>query len=295
MRLFVAAYCVGMLWRAYPGLTIAGTTFFLLTMIVLFFALPLVRSDDVSALRLWGWWFLYAFGFVFFAMLRSFADEGRPVYYTYPIHFGQSLFGTPVSVYLQRVLPDPTRHDPFTILMVATYVSFFAVPTVVALYLGRRRPEAFSRYVIATLAMYVIGLIGFRLFPTAPPWMAARDGFIPPIYRIDALIIHPGSYAQGLHLIGANDVAAMPSIHIAQTWLAIFGLWFRGRLARVLGVLYGLTMMFTVVYLGEHWVLDVIVGFSISCVIWYLTRNLAALKWPALRRLFSRNSLPQQI
>jgi membrane-associated phospholipid phosphatase len=179
--------------------------------------------------------------------------------------------------------------------MVATYVSFFAVPTVVALYLGRRRPERFSRYVIATLAMYAIGLISFRLFPTAPPWMAARDGFIPPIYRIDALIIHPGSYAQGLHLIGANDVAAMPSIHIAQTWLAIFALWFRGRLARTLGVLYGLTMMFAVVYLGEHWVLDAIAGFALSCGIWYLTRKLAPVKLPAVRRIFMRDSLPQQI
>jgi membrane-associated phospholipid phosphatase len=125
--------------------------------------------------------------------------------------------------------------------------------------------------------------------------MAAREGYVPPIYKITSLILHPESYAQGLHLIGSNDVGAMPSIHVAETWLAIFGLWFRGRWARILGVIYGCMMMFAVVYLGEHWMIDVIAGFSLSCAIWYGTRKLAPVKWPMIRGIFVHDSLPQQV
>jgi membrane-associated phospholipid phosphatase len=291
-RLLVAGYGVLLLWRFYPGPSPIGIALFLGLMIVLFLAFPMAPSDSISMLRRWGWWSAYASGFVAFAILRSFADEGRPIYYHYPIRFGDGLFGTPASVYLQHVLPDPSRHDPFTLLMVGTYISYFVAPIAIALYLGRRRPEYFSRYVVAVLAMFVVGLVVYRLVPTAPPWMAARDGYIPPIYRVTSLVFHPDTYAQGLHLIGTNDVGAMPSIHVAETWLAIFAVWFRGRWARVLGVLYGCMMMFAVVYLGEHWVVDVIAGFALSCGIWYVTRKLAPLKWPAVRRVFSREAHP---
>jgi membrane-associated phospholipid phosphatase len=294
-RLLVAGYGVLLLWRFYPGPSPIGIAFFLGLMIVLFMALPMAPSDSISILRRWGWWSAYASGFVAFAILRSFADEGRPIYYHYPIRFGNELFGTTAPVYLQHILPDPSRHNPFALLMVVTYISYFIVPTAIALYLARRRPERFPRYVIAVSAMFVVGLAVYYLLPTAPPWMAARDGYVPPIYKITSLILHPESYAQGLHLIGSNDVGAMPSIHVAETWLAIFGLWFRGRWARILGVIYGCMMMFAVVYLGEHWMIDVIAGFSLSCAIWYGTRKLAPVKWPMIRGIFVHDSLPQQV
>jgi membrane-associated phospholipid phosphatase len=294
-RLLVAGYGILLLWRYYPGPSPIGIAFFLGLMIVLFLALPMAPSDSISTLRRCSWWFAYAAGFVAFAILRSFADDGQTVYYHYPVRFGDGLFGTPAPVYLQHVLPDPSRHDPFTLLMVATYISYFVVPTAIALYLARRRPERFPRYVIAVSIMFMVGLIAYRLFPTAPPWMASRDGYIPSIYRVTSLIFHPDTYSQGINLVGSNDVGAMPSIHVAETWLAIFAIRFRGRLARILGVTYGCMMMFAVVYLGEHWMIDVIAGFSLSCAIWYGTRTLASVKWPAIRRVFVRDTMAQQV
>jgi membrane-associated phospholipid phosphatase len=295
MRLLIAAYGVLLLWRYYPGPSPIGVAFFLGLMIVLFLALPAASGDAVSVRWRWGWWCVYAAGFVAFAILRSFADDGQTVHYHYPIRFGDGLFGTPAPAYLQHLFPDPSRHNPFTLLMVATYVSYFIIPIAIALYLGRRRPDRFPRYVVAVSIMFVVGLIAYRLVPTAPPWMASRDGYAPPIYRVTSLIFHPDTYSQGLHLIGSNDVGAMPSIHVAETWLAIFAIWFHSRWTRILGAIYGCMMMFAVVYLGEHWVVDVIAGFSLSCAIWYGTRALAPLKWPAVRRFFVRDSLPQQV
>lgn len=267
-----------LLWSAYPGINVLGTLCFLAVMMLLFTAIPTVARGRVGT-DAWRWWTAYSFGFVGFALLRALADQdGRPVFYDYPIRLSNSLFGgQPLSERLQHLIPPTSRYDPFTLLMVGTYLSFFAVPTLVALYLGRRQPEALPRYVMATLMVWIVGLIGFYLFPTAPPWMAARDGLISPVYRVDALIIDPAHYAQGLHLVGSNDVAAMPSIHIAQTWLAVLAISVgRRRLLRAAAWSYAIAMVVAVIYLGEHWGIDAAAGIALMALAWSLAPRMVA-------------------
>jgi membrane-associated phospholipid phosphatase len=285
IRLAVVVAGLYLLWHAYPGLNVPGTLLFLAVMMLLFTAIPFGAYARDTRFGAWRWWTAYSFGFVSFALLRSFADQdGRPVLYDYPIRFSQWLFGgQPLAERLQHLIPPTSRSDPFTLLMVGTYLSFFAVPTLVALYLGRRQPEALPRYVAATLMVWLIGLIGFYLFPTAPPWMAARDGLIGHVYRVDALIIDPGSYSQGLHLVGVNDVAAMPSIHIAQTWLAVLAISMGRRRLRAAAWLYGVAMIVAVIYLGEHWSVDVIAGLALMGMAWSLAPRMVAQRRPRRR------------
>ncbi len=296
LRPLIVAVSLFLLWYAYPGINVFGTTIFIAVMILLFTALPFVDCERAMRVSAWRWWSIYSLGFVGFALLRSFADQtGRPIFYTYPARISDWLFGgEPLAVRMQQLLPA-NRHDPFTLLMVGTYISFFAVPTLVALYLGRRRPEELPRYVVATLMVWIIGLTVFYLYPTAPPWMVARDGFVSPIFRVDALVISPGDYSQGLHLIGVNDVAAMPSVHVAQTWLAMIALSHGRRRLRIASLVYAVAMVIAVLYLGEHWFVDVVAGLALMVAAWRLSLSPLRQRRPSSRPALTAEVMPQRI
>jgi len=82
----------------------------------------------------------------------------------------------------------------------------------------------------------------------------------------------------------ANAVAAMPSLHTAFALLVVVVLWpyVRRWWARAVLVAFPLAMTFTLVYGGEHYVIDVLAGWAyvvLVCVAanaweqWTLRRN----------------------
>lgn len=277
-RIGVALWALYLLWFNYPGISVRGTVLFLAVLVIMFAcvpARPMSRRVHVAA---WGWWLLYALSYIVFVIVRSYCDSaGMPLQYRYGLDVGRALFGQAASARLQHLFMQPNGHDTLSLAMTVIYASFFLVPTVVALYLGRRRPEQLPRYVLQTMMVLGVGLIFFILIPTAPPWMAARDGYATGIVRIDRLVMYPATYAQALHFVGANDVAAMPSLHVAQTWLAVLAFWARGRRWRLAGTVYALVMMFAVVYLGEHWLIDALAGMVLALGVWRGLRGRTAL------------------
>ena len=115
------------------------------------------------------------------------------------------------------------------------------------------------RYVVLAYA----ALLGYLVYPTAPPWMASRDGYLPEVHRISSR----GWSELGLHRTNmvlhgmANKVAAMPSLHAGIAFLvAYYGIWRLRTPWRWLLLLYPLAMSLTLVYFAEHYVLDVLVG-----------------------------------
>ena len=65
-----------------------------------------------------------------------------------------------------------------------------------------------------------------------------------------------------------NDLAALPSVHVAATVLVCLASLRVGRFAGVLGALYALAMTIAVVYLGEHFVLDALLGWAVALAGW---------------------------
>jgi membrane-associated phospholipid phosphatase len=65
----------------------------------------------------------------------------------------------------------------------------------------------------------------------------------------------------------ANPVAAMPSLHSAYAFMVVL---FFARMVQKqywpLLALYPLAMTFTLVYSGEHYVIDVLIGWTYVCV-----------------------------
>ena len=88
----------------------------------------------------------------------------------------------------------------------------------------------------------------------------------------------------------ANNVAAMPSLHAAFALLIVLYLWrLVPRWWRPLLALYPLAMAFSLVYSGEHYVVDCIAGWvyavatfvAVNLVFEYRARRVTALE-PAL-------------
>jgi membrane-associated phospholipid phosphatase len=118
------------------------------------------------------------------------------------------------------------------------------------------------------VAINVIGLIVFWLYPVAPPRML--DGFTDVIASSHTL----GSWHTGSLAADANQFAAMPSLHIA--WAAWCGLvlWRLSprRWVRTLALLYPSLTAFAVIATGNHYVLDLLGGLMTFAVALLLVR-----------------------
>lgn len=230
----------------------------------------------------WRDWFLWAsivVGFTLFAGLRAAMGpmvEQDPLF-LYAIQM-ETLGGLlPVSnAWLQKHFQSPVL-DALTIVV---YLSFFFVPQTVVVILWKTG-GAFRRYVLAALGLFVSALVVHLVLPTAPPWMASQSGLIPPLDRIIIRVLTSISptLTEGGYQASGNDVAAMPSVHQGLTVLATIA-WVAHRPNfRWAGWAYGLGMLFAISYLGEHYLVDGIIGGAMAWAAWWGAGKIPD-RWP---------------
>jgi membrane-associated phospholipid phosphatase len=164
---------------------------------------------------------------------------------------------------------------------------FFATPIVAAV-LWKFDRARFRIFAVFVAVLSLMGLATYALFPAAPPWMASQAGLTAPIIRIVPQVVaslHTQS-AGSLFEHGyayANNVAAVPSLHTAFALLIAITLWpVVPRLVRPLLAVYPLAMGFTLVYTGEHYVFDVLLGWLYTVVAVLAARALMR-AWQARR------------
>lgn len=221
--------------------------------------------------------------------LRGGAGHLFGVHYLPQLDVDKALFGgTPPTVTLQHWL----WHGQvvwYDVIFWAVYLThFFATPLVAAVLWKVDRPR-FRVFAVLVAVLSFGGLATYALYPAAPPWMASNAHLIDPVTRII-----PGVWQSvGLHSAGAvvekgyryaNDVAAVPSLHAAFSLLITITLWpRRHRWLRPIVAAYPLLMAFSLVYGGEHYVSDVLLGW-LYCVA-AVVAGRALLGWVASRRL----------
>src|SRR4051794_36954750 len=227
-------------------------------------SLPRTRARDAAiyALQMWAY-------VAHYEMPNDDPDALRArVRVRYPIRIDTALgLGVPPSIRLQRALGrygDVRRHDKF---LSAIHWSWFFVPHgSIAYVLLFHRPR-FERSAAQMAAVFDIGLLGYWFLPTAPPWWAGGNGDIPHVRRI---MVETGKEVWGRHWeplydsLGTNPFAAMPSLHFATSVMAAHVLADTGPVAGALGCAYAATLGFALVYLGEHYVADLIAGFALA-------------------------------
>jgi membrane-associated phospholipid phosphatase len=188
----------------------------------------------------------------------------RPVVVDWPIRADGFLFGTLPTLVLQRSLhPTPAFHW-YDVALAMLHGSHFVTFLVVGFLVWRWRPRAFRGYARAVLVAAYAGLAGYVLAPTAPPWLAALDGHLPPVARI-LLAVRYVEIPRFLLLgFDTNPVAAMPSLHAAFSMIVVLGLGLIWPRARCLAAAYPVALGFALVYGGEHYVADLLVGYVLG-------------------------------
>jgi len=166
------------------------------------------------------------------------------------------------------------------VLATLVYCSHFVVTPVVLAVLWSRNRAQWGRYVRMVLALSLAGLVTYVLYPAAPPWLAAKEGVIEPVERIS----NAGWAVLGLPKAGAlleqsqaqvNAVAAVPSLHTGFAVLTCLFLLPAARRAwqRTGLVLYAALMPLVLVWSGEHYVVDTLLGAAYAAVVVLLLRR----------------------
>jgi membrane-associated phospholipid phosphatase len=248
------------------------------------------RRRDVAVCALQMWAYLAAY--------KSPHDDeeaqSERVHVNYPIAADRLIgLGRLPSIRLQRALarngPDGPQWRRLDKVLVWAHWGWFAVPHGSLLYIMARRPEQFPRAAVMTYAVFDIGATVYWLAPTAPPWYAAgaqerTSGGDPEVRR---MMVEYGEDFWGdgwgslYSVLGGNPLAAMPSLHFATSLMAALLLAEVGPLAGALGFGYAATLGFALVYLGEHYVVDLVAGAALTTAV----RRLGPKAAPAITRL----------
>ncbi len=139
-----------------------------------------------------------------------------------------------------------------------TYLNAHYVITMgVLVFIYLRRNNSF--YFVRNMFMLAMGiaLVGYWLYPTAPPRLMSEWGFTDSIAQFTGVTVEKGALSEFL-----NFYAAVPSMHVC---FSILVGWPMARLvrptyARIVWRLYPLLITFVVVATGNHYLLDAVLG-----------------------------------
>jgi hypothetical protein len=148
---------------------------------------------------------------------------------------------------------------------------WFFVPHGTVAYLLACRRDQFASGATRIYAVFDIGLIGYWALPTAPPWYAAEQGVLGPreptvrrLMREHGQAVWKGAWGPLYDVLGGNPLAAMPSLHFATSVMAAHVLEDAGPVQGALGWSYAAALGLALVYLGEHYVIDLIAGLALA-------------------------------
>jgi hypothetical protein len=207
---------------------------------------------------------------------------------------------------LARVGPDGPEWRTLDKVLVWAHWSWFMVPHGALVYVMLRHPRRFDRAATLTYAVFDIGAMIYWVLPTAPPWYAAsapesgresaagvpaspawrgvngagdEDGLDvgghPPhrMIAVRRMMVEYGEmfwrdgWGPLYSVLGGNPLAAMPSLHFATSVMAALLLSESGPVAGAVGWTYASTLGFALVYLGEHYVADLLGGAALTIAV----------------------------
>jgi hypothetical protein len=131
------------------------------------------------------------------------------------------------------------------------------VSALVYLYLRHNRSFYFVRNMFA-IAMFV-ALIGYTVFPTAPPRFMPEWGFIDSVASVTG--VHVSHASASLNAL-VNPYAAVPSMHVCFALMIGWplALLARHRVVKVIWFLYPFLMAFVIIATANHFIFDAILG-----------------------------------
>jgi membrane-associated phospholipid phosphatase len=189
----------------------------------------------------------------------------------YPIRIDSFLgAGVTPTQRLQRALRTSGRVSLLDKAVTLVYGSWFA-PHLLLAYVLVRDERYVPRAAGRLSAAYHLTTPFYWLVPTAPPWWASQhggrmDGEVDRVVRAvvcHVLGIDPPEDSEG----PGNPWGSMPSDHVSSAAITAMGLSELGPVYGAIGWTYVAAASFAVVYLGEHYLIDVLVGLAVAEVV----------------------------
>jgi membrane-associated phospholipid phosphatase len=224
-------------------------------------------------------WVAFIALFLGYEAVRGIAPKsGIKVHYKFPISVDRALSGgTDPSQWVQAHLGS--LHW-LAVACTAVYFCHFVVPIAVGMVLWLVDRVQFLRYTVALLAMSFASFVVFLLVPVAPPWLAARHGLLPGVHSLISL---PSAVSPYYNWLNPDPAAAFPSLHAAYPLLAALALWPVSRRAAALAFTWSAAVWFSVVFLGQHYVTDVLGGIAFAVVTWLVMTKVLVPRVPSLQ------------
>jgi PAP2 superfamily len=219
---------------------------------------------------------------LFFAyeLMRGYADN-----IGLAVHVGDVLglerllfFGSLPTQVLQDAFHPLSGTDVLASVATIFYFLHFPLPIAVGFFLWLRRRRVYYDFVAALILLAMAGFATYVLLPVAPPWWAAEHGYLPGpdgrpaiVYLkeqgFDQLASFFGFegryiYSYTIYDINPNQVAAFPSLHAGFPFLGfLFARRAFGRVGWLL-LAYSVCVWLSIVYLADHYVVDIIGGLA---------------------------------
>jgi membrane-associated phospholipid phosphatase len=245
-------------------------------------AAPRSRSRDAALCGLQMWAYLAAYE-------MPFDDRERlreRVHVRYPIVIDRILgAGKIPTERLQGWFSQRGRFNSAERALVWCHWLWFFVPHGAVAYVLLRDRDRFGAAAARMYAVFDLGAVVYWTLPTAPPWWAAVHGELggepvpesvfgeldpdqKPVIRRMMLEYGQQFWGErwaGLYdVLGGNPLAAMPSLHFASSLMAAQLLSETGPVAGTIGWVYAGTLGTALVYLGEHYAVDLIAGAALA-------------------------------
>lgn len=200
-----------------------------------------------------------------------------------------AIFGVEPTLWAQNL------YSPlFTDYMAFAYALYFFFPLVIMFFLSQEeRHFEFREMALAVTFTFIMGFIGYVLWPTSPPRYFITDSYTMPAILHGPLLYDRLQAAwDGLSVIPCG---AFPSLHVGISTVAL--LYARkfshfSRLYKTLWYLYiplVVSLWFSTVYLRHHWVIDIFAGWTVA-IAGYIMSEYALKIWRSLRARYGLSS-----
>jgi hypothetical protein len=232
-------------------------------------ALPRRRARDVALCAMNMWAYLAAYKMPHDDPQRL-AERVRV---DYPIVLDRIIgLGVPPTLRLQRAFAAPGTVSRFESVLVWCHWMWFFVPHASVAYVLLRDPDRFPGAAARMYGVFDVGAVFYWAIPTAPPWWAAAEGRLEDrqTVRVRRMMIEYGEQFWGdrwdalYDVLGGNPLAAMPSLHFATSLMGAHLLSEVGPLAGAVGWGYAAMLGLALVYLGEHYAIDLVAGAALA-------------------------------
>jgi membrane-associated phospholipid phosphatase len=171
-------------------------------------------------------------------------------------------FGNLPTLTLQQAFYHPGVVSWQDLVAMFFYFMHFPLPIVVGFVFWVRSRDHYRHFIGALLLMCFTAFAVYLFFPSAPPWWQFSDQVVKINNETVRLLWQNKYFVSELYTsINPNQFAAFPSLHAAFPALAAAYAWNRYRLLALGLIAWSLAVLLSIVYLGEHYVVDALAGY----------------------------------